>query len=482
MRTSSRPPVERAVPPARASARPAVTSAQDRTLPGAADAAPAIAPWRALAHLTERLLTAGSRSEICFILANETWHLMPFRQAVLWRIDSRDRPRLHTVSGLPRLAEDSPNTVFLKRLGRYLHRRNPRLVTAADLPRELAAEWRDFMPPCAYVLPVTAGDDRRKLAILAFALEAPPDATAQELAQRAVAVGGRAWSRIGGGVATGRASARRWRIAGWLAVAAAVLALLVPVRLSVLAPAEVIALDAMAVSVPIDGVVASFAVAPNQVVARGDLLFTLDDTTLRNRRIVAQRQLQVARADALAAAQKAFASEASRAELAGLEGRVAERRAELDWIEEQLARVEVRAPADGIVVFGDVNDWIGKPLVTGERVALLADPADAGVLIWLPVADALEIEAGAPVRLFLHVAPLEPLAATLSQTSYQSVLSPDGVSSYRLRARFDPLDDAGRRLARIGLRGTARIQAGEAPLGYYLLRRPIAAVREWTGW
>src|SRR5690606_32504628 len=104
MRTSSRPPVERAVPPARASARPAVTSAQDRTLPGAADAAPAIAPWRALAHLTERLLTAGSRSEICFILANETWHLMPFRQAVLWRIDSRDRPRLHTVSGLPRLA------------------------------------------------------------------------------------------------------------------------------------------------------------------------------------------------------------------------------------------------------------------------------------------------------------------------------------------------------------------------------------------
>ena len=117
-----------------------------------------------------------------------------------------------------------------------------------------------------------------------------------------------------------------------------------------------------------------------------------------------------------------------------------------------------------------------------EGVALLADPGDAGVLIWLPVADALDIEPGAPVRLFLHVAPLEPLTATLSQTSYQSVLSPDGVASYRLRARFDQLDDEGRSLARIGLRGTARIQAGKAPLGYYLLRRPIAAVREWTGW
>jgi multidrug efflux pump subunit AcrA (membrane-fusion protein) len=250
----------------------------------------------------------------------------------------------------------------------------------------------------------------------------------------------------------------------------------------VLAPAEVIALDAVAVSAPMDGVVASFAVQPNQAVPRDALLFTLDDTTLRNRRIVAQRQLQVARADALAAAQKAFASEASRGELAGLEGRVAERQAELDWIEEQLARIEVRAPNAGVVVFGDVNDWIGKPLVTGERVALLADPNDAGVLIWLPVADALDIEPGADIRLFLHVAPLEPLEATLSQTSYQSVLSPDGVSSYRLRARFEGLGEEGRRLARIGLRGTAKIYAGKAPLGYYLLRRPLAALREWTGW
>lgn len=487
MHTSTRRPAERPVPAARASARPAPVGgapggARPTTATGSA-AAPAVAPWRALAHLTERLLAARTRSELCFILANETWHLMPFRQAVLWRMDSRDRPRLHTVSGLPRLAEESPNTVFLKRLGRFLNRRpGLRLVTAADLPRDLAAEWDEFMPTCAYVLPVPAGDGERRLAFVAFALEEPPGEVAQELLQRAAAVAGQAWVKIGGRASRVRAPGGVRRRLGWLALLAAGLALFLPVRLSVLAPAEVVALDAIAVSVPIDGVVASFAVAPNQAVARGDLLFTLDDTTLRNRRIVAQRQLQVAQADALAAAQKAFASETSRAELASLEGRVAERRAELAWIEEQLARVEVRAPADGIVVFGDVNDWIGKPVVTGERVALLADPADAGVLIWLPVADALDIEPGAPVRLFLQVAPLDPLDATLSQTSYQAVVSPDGVSSYRLRARFDRLDESDRRLARIGLRGTARIQAGEAPLGYYLLRRPIAALREWTGW
>src|SRR5690606_27456224 len=111
------------------------------------------------------------------------------------------------------------------------------------------------------------------------------------------------------------------------------------------------------------------------------LIFTLDDTTLRNRREVASRQLQVARADALAAAQKAFASDASRAELAALDGRVAERAAELASLDEQMARIEVRAASDGVVVFADTNDWLGKPVVTGERVALLGDRQSAGVMI-----------------------------------------------------------------------------------------------------
>ena len=107
----------------------------------------------------------------------------------------------------------------------------------------------------------------------------------------------------------------------------------------------------------------------------------------------------------------------------------------------------------------------------------LADPKDAGVLIWLPVSDALNLELGAPIRLFLSTAPLEPLAAKLVQTSYQAVMSPDGISAYRLRGVFD--EDGGK--ARIGLRGTARVSGEWATLGYYLFRRPLSALREWTG-
>ena len=50
----------------------------------------------------------------------------------------------------------------------------------------------------------------------------------------------------------------------------------------------------------------------------------------------------------------------------------------------------------------------------------------------------------------------------------------------RLRAGFVPGEDLS--AARIGLRGTAKIVASRVALGYYLLRRPLARLREWSGW
>jgi hypothetical protein len=142
-----------------------------------------------------------------------------------------------------------------------------------------------------------------------------------------------------------------------------------------------------------------------------------------------------------------------------------------------MARGEVRAERDGIAVYGDPNDWIGRPVQTGERVMQLANPNDAGVLVWLPVHEALNLDIGAPMRLFLHIDPLGPLSASLLQTSFQPVMSPEGVSAYRIKGKFKE----GVKRPRIGLRGTVRISGKWATLGYYFFRRPVTAVREWTG-
>src|SRR5690606_25020116 len=107
------------------------------------------------------------------------------------------------------------------------------------------------------------------------------------------------------------------------------LLLLIPVRQTALAPGEVVALDALAVAAPLDGVVKTVHVRPNQPVKAGDVLFSLDDTTLRSRLEVALRSVAVADAEYLSATQQAFDSAQSRSELALLSGRAHERRAEL---------------------------------------------------------------------------------------------------------------------------------------------------------
>jgi multidrug resistance efflux pump len=186
----------------------------------------------------------------------------------------------------------------------------------------------------------------------------------------------------------------------------------------------------------------------------------------------------VADAELMAARQSAFRNDESRIKLTTLQSRAQERRAELASIRSQLDRLDVSAPRDGIAVFADVNDWLGKPVVTGERIMQLADPAKPAMLIQLPVSDAMSLEVGAPVSLFLTVRPLHPLAGEIIETSYQSALTPEGVPSYRLRASIGQ-QDAGD--ARIGLKGTARIQGGQSFLGYEIIRRPLATLRALTG-
>ncbi|MFK7964435.1 MAG: efflux RND transporter periplasmic adaptor subunit [Burkholderiaceae bacterium] len=446
--------------------------------------------WRQYAYLLERVRRTNNLKELQFSLANEVYQLFPYTQSHVWRLKG-NKPRLAAVSGLAKLGEDSPLTTWLQRLGRWLTSQlagqealQPMFVQIADVPEDLQDGWREWLPEFLYVQPLVprqqdnATDSPAMLGFVTFALENAPSDRTQDIANRVISAYADAWAGFSKGVARKR-PVGRWL--GWAIAAALVAVLFLPVRLSVLAPAEVVGLDALAINAPMEGVIKSFAVSPNQSVKKGQLLYTLDDTTLRNRREIAIRQLEVARADALAAQQRSFSDEASRADLASLAGAVAEKEAELTLVEDMLARIEVRAPGEGVAVFTDINDWQGKPVSTGERVMLLANPEQAGLLIWLPVPDAINLEPGAQIKTYLQVAPLNPLPAQLFETSYQAVPSPLGVQSYRLRARFDDLASSQQQLARIGLKGTAKIYGEQAALGYYLFRRPLAALRRMTG-
>lgn len=430
--------------------------------------------------LEARARAANSLVELGFSMANDSYSLLPFRQAFVYRAGGGG---LLTVSGLARPAEDSPYLLWLRRTWPWLQQQlGPKGQWLAprheDMPDVVREGWREWWPAGIYVLPLF----RRSGEIqgwVCWLLEQPPDKVREQALQQLGQSWAYCWEMLAGNPRPGLR--QRWRSMSRTRRSALVLLLsllpLLPVRQTVLAPAEIVSLDAMAVAAPLDGVVKAVHVRPNQEVEAGELLFSLDDTVLRNKLEVAKRSVAVADAELTAARQRVFDDPGSQSALALLSGRAQAARLELAAIEEQLGRIDIKASHDGVAVFGDPNDWLGRPVSTGERIMLLANPEHPGINLYLSVADAIALEIGAPVTLFLTVDPLSPLRGRVIQTSYQALPSPQGVASYRLLAAFD----ADVRGARIGLQGTAKLYGERVPLGYYLLRRPLATLREWTG-
>lgn len=427
-----------------------------------------------------RARAASDISTLAFSIANDAFALLQFRQALVFSVD-RGRWELLAVSGLARPAEDSPYLIWLRQIARWLPQQLAgeiqwlaRETLDGVLPSELASGWAEWWPAGAWCIPLKRRDGSVLGWVLYLMDEAPPPPVSTQVARL-----GQTWSYCWE-MLTQRQRPWRLRPSGrqtLIALAVLCAVMLIPVRQSALAPAEVISQDAVVVTSPLDGVVKTFHVRPNQLVKKGQLLLSLDDTTLGSRIDVARKSVAVADAELLAATQKAFDSTQSKGEIALLGGRSQERRAELGSLQQQLARIEIMAPRDGVAVFADTDDWIGKPVVTGERILQIADPTRPAILMQLAVADAINLDAGAPVKLYLTAHPLTSFDGEITETSYQAIASPEGGVYYRLRARFEGQPE----LARIGLKGTAKIYGGKVMLGYYLMRRPLAALREWSG-
>lgn len=456
-------------------------SAPQGAAPRQADVPPSPASsLQAFLGLTAGARAAASLAELQFLICNDTRSLLPFRQAMLFRQDVRGAWRLVCHSGLSLVDEASPYKLWLEALIAWQAGRAAGAIEAQQLPETLRDDWQEWLPAGVLALPL-AGPQDGVVAWWLLARDDPwlwpaPVGEASAWLEELSRVYGHAvwaWSHGRRRWWPNRLTRRQWlgRLATLFLVGA------IPVRLSVVAPAEISPSHPQVIAAPMDGVVKRIPVSPGAAVKVGDVLVEFDDTLLANRRQVLEEAARTSGADLLQAEQQAFDDQhESRMALSVLRGKLSEKKAELESTARQAERLHVRAPADGVFIYGDQLDWAGKPLQTGERIGLLANPEDMNVTVWVPVADAINLQPGAEVRVYLHVSPLQALTATLSESSFAAQAGPDGVVSYRIKATLDERDGA-----RIGLKGTAKIYGERMPLLYLLLRRPLAGLRSWCG-
>lgn len=441
-----------------------------------------------LLQLEKRARACTSAQELTFLMVNDTHALAPYRQAALWTPGAGGDGAITALSGL---AVPDANAPYTARLSGALARRARDGESGAfqAQPDELKM-WAEHLPAYGLLLrlPCQAAGETASDALLALWRDTPwqrSEAAALALLADAYA---HAWRALA--PAQRRPRAATWwghlrhgerRTRWWVGLGVAVVALMcVPVRQSVLAPAEVVARAPMAVRAPLQGVVDHIAVTPNQPVEKGQLLAALDVRDLEGRLESARQALAVANAELRQNQQQALVDERSKATLAVTQGKRDQAASDLDFYTRALTRAQLRAERAGIALFDDPADWIGKPVALGERIMMVADPADVELEIHLPVGDAVDLPEHATVQLFLNTAPASPLPATLVRVGYRAAPTAEGTMAYRVRARFD---DGGAQAVqpRVGLKGTAKLYGERTPLAGYLLRKPLATLRVWLG-
>ncbi|MEM9357575.1 MAG: HlyD family efflux transporter periplasmic adaptor subunit [Pseudomonadota bacterium] len=441
---------------------------------------PALAALQLLLRVENDAREAANVRELLLLIANETRKLSRSRQIFVVERSATDRFKVQAVSSITVADSSSPLNQSLEHVLSRLDR-DGRLGEAVefrttDYSGEDLGVFESYPFPELLWVPMKS----RKGEIFAGMLQARESSWSDRdkiVSQRLAKTYAHAWRTLNTSDRSGLKKTLLRR-GGAALLGLAALAMFIPVPLSALAPAEIVAKDPVVVAAPIEGVIERLFVDPNSSVKKGQVLLSFADTTLRNKFEIAEREVSVARARLKRANQLAFEDMRGRHELAMARADLSLRITERDYAKDLLDKSVIRADRAGIAMYKDKKDLIGKPVAVGERLMELADPSRVMLRIDMPVADGQLLKPGADSKVFLDSEPLAPFGAKVVRADYQA-RAVDG-TTVAFRALAD-LQLDGRNSPRLGVRGSAQVYGDNVPLGLYLFRRPITAVRQWIG-
>jgi len=264
-----------------------------------------------------------------------------------------------------------------------------------------------------------------------------------------------------------------WR---W-AVCALALFSIVPVPQSIIADAEVTARTPDVVAAGLNGVIDQILVRPNERVSKNQILLRFDDTDLTHRRTTLKQELALAQEQLRKSRQHSLNSVDEGREFAELESQLELKQLELDHINETMARLELRANTDGVVLFSRKQDWLGRSVATGEKIMEIAAADDNQFEIWVAANDAIELSKGRRVKFFPDAQPLEAVGGSVDSVGFFASNTDSETFAYRVVA--EPTDKQG--TLRLGMKGTARLYGDKVSIAYQIFRKPISALRKNTG-
>ena len=244
--------------------------------------------------------------------------------------------------------------------------------------------------------------------------------------------------------------ARRAIVGG--AVALALLAAL-PLEHEVSGRARIEGAEQRVLVAPTDGFLKAAHVRPGDRVRAGAALADLMERDLRLERDRWASQLtqhENAYAAAMARNDRAQAS-------ISLE-RIAEAQSQLALVDEQLARGQITAPFDGIVIQGDLSQSIGAPVRQGDPLITVATTGRYRVIVEIDETDIARVSPGQRGVVVLSALPWDTQAIVVERIT-PLARAVEGRNVFEVQARL--VESAGE--LRPGLQGRGRVVVGRLP-------------------
>lgn len=207
-------------------------------------------------------------------------------------------------------------------------------------------------------------------------------------------------------------------------------------------------------TVPNNGYLAEARVRPGDEVKQGDVLVLLDDRELsleRTRWLTERDKLQKKLQEAVAGYERASVNI--------LASQLEQTAAQLELVQNQLDRIEIRAPFDGLIVSGDPAQRLGAVLQKGDAIYQIAPRNAYRVLVRVPEARIADLAVGMKGRLQLNSVPGLDLQIELSRI-HPFTERRDGASYFPVEAMLQ----GDLQQLRPGMQGIAGIDVGRRNL------------------
>jgi len=198
---------------------------------------------------------------------------------------------------------------------------------------------------------------------------------------------------------------------------------------------------------PINGYILETSARAGDLVKQGEVLFSIDDRDLRLEYLKwssQKKQVERRYRDALAGK--------NRSEVNIFKAQLDQAEAQLDLLQEQIARTQVAAPFDGVVVSGDLSQRLGSPVSRGEVLLSIAPLNAYRVVLQVDERQISEIASGQVGQLILKALPQQQFPFVIEKIT--PVSEPlDGRNRFRVEARLTE----GMELLRPGMEGAGKI-------------------------